>query len=181
MLIWKTILHVAKEKACDVIFVSGEEKSDWWHKSGGRQLYPRFELLDEFRRSSGGRSLYIVSLSELLAIYGVDQALVTEVRESERAEASADAAGLLARLPHSLREAVNELPYLEKLVYLQAEVEHLPHKENRGTIGYPSRHGGMALVRREELRRGVFRSSGALFRLHNVPARTTVGHHARVC
>lgn len=137
LLVWKTILHIAQEHSCDVIFVSGEEKSDWWHKSGGRQLYPRFELLDEFRRTSGGRSLHIVSLSELLAIYGADQALVTEVRETERAETSADLAALLSRLPQSLRAAVDQLPYLEKLVYLLAEVEHLPHKEIAARLGVP--------------------------------------------
>lgn len=137
LLVWKTILHIAKDKACDVIFVSGEEKSDWWHKSGGRQLYPRFELLDEFRRISGGRSFHIVSLSEFLSIYGADQALVTEVRETERAEASAGVATLLTGLPPSLRAAVDELPYLERLVYLLAEVEHLPHKEIAARLGVP--------------------------------------------
>ncbi|MEZ8877446.1 hypothetical protein [Vibrio alginolyticus] len=27
------------------MFVSGDEKADWWHQSGKKPLYPRFELV----------------------------------------------------------------------------------------------------------------------------------------
>lgn len=52
LLIWLTILDVGKIKNKSVVFVSGEEKSDWYYKSEGQTLYPRFELVTEFRLHS---------------------------------------------------------------------------------------------------------------------------------
>jgi hypothetical protein len=67
-----------------VVFVSGEEKVDWWHRSEGQTLYPRYELVDEFRRNSDGHSFYIVNFSRLLDIYGASEEVVQEVRQSEQ-------------------------------------------------------------------------------------------------
>jgi DNA-directed RNA polymerase specialized sigma24 family protein len=137
LLVWKTILKLATDTPQHTIFVSGEEKSDWWYKSAGRQLYPRFELTDEFRRVSGGKSFHIVSLSELLALYGADQAHVTEVRETEQADARLDANSLLATLAPSLRDAVEQLPQPERTIYLLAEVQGLSYKQIAQALGIP--------------------------------------------
>jgi hypothetical protein len=83
LLIWLTILEVGSVRKTSVIFVSGEEKSDWWHRSEGQPLYPRFELVDEYRRASGGQSFHIVKFSELLELYGASSETVAEVREGE--------------------------------------------------------------------------------------------------
>jgi hypothetical protein len=77
-----------------VILVSGEEKPDWWHKSDGQPLYPRFELFDEYRRASGGCSFHIVSFSQFLELYGASGAVVEEVRQTEIQENVAQATKL---------------------------------------------------------------------------------------
>jgi len=82
LLIWLTVLELAKSKKRDLIFVSGDEKADWWHRSDGA-LYPRYELVDEYRRSSGGRTLHIVRLGRLLEALGVDEKVVEAVRQQE--------------------------------------------------------------------------------------------------
>ncbi len=87
LLIWLTILEVGSSRRASVIFVSGEEKADWWHRSEGQQLYPRFELVDEFRRASEGQSFHIIKLSRLLELFGASIQVVAEVREEERATA----------------------------------------------------------------------------------------------
>jgi len=83
LLIWFTILEIGKSKSKDVIFVSGDQKSDWWHRVEGQALYPRYELIDEFRRESGGHSLHIISFSRFLDLYGASESAVEEVREEE--------------------------------------------------------------------------------------------------
>ncbi|WP_241627711.1 PIN-like domain-containing protein [Rosenbergiella epipactidis] len=83
LIIWYEILHLAKEKEKDVIFVSVDEKTDWWHQSGKSPLYPRFELVDEFRDKTGGKSFHIVSLSRLLEIFGTDSKIVQSVKSIE--------------------------------------------------------------------------------------------------
>jgi rRNA-processing protein FCF1 len=83
LLIWHTILEVGKTRKKSVIFVSGEKKPDWWHKKGNDALYPRYELVDEFRRCSEGKSFHIMELSHLLQLYGASETVVEEVRQEE--------------------------------------------------------------------------------------------------
>lgn len=82
-LIWLTILEIAKEQK-DVIFVSGDEKTDWYHRSEKKGLYPRFELVNEYKLASKGKSFHILRLSELLNLLGADDKIVKEVAKEER-------------------------------------------------------------------------------------------------
>ena len=82
-LIWKAILRIGAERKADLIFVTAERKSDWWVRSDGEPLYPRPELVDEYRRSSDGRSVRLVTLHELLSELKVAESIVEEVKEAE--------------------------------------------------------------------------------------------------
>ncbi len=82
-LIWKTILELGKAQQKSAILVSGEQKSDWRIKSEGKSLYPRYELVDEFKRHSGGQSFHLLQFSDFLNLYGASDATVQEVREKE--------------------------------------------------------------------------------------------------
>lgn len=83
LLIWHELLNLAESKDKHVIFVSGDEKADWWHQSGKNPLYPRFELVDEFREKTNGKSFHIVSLSKLLEIFETDREVVESIKSSE--------------------------------------------------------------------------------------------------
>ncbi len=82
-LIWKMILEIGSKNKKHVIFVSGEEKADWQHRSGGSGFLPRYELMDEFRRISSGKSFYIVQLSTLLELLKVDKGPIEEIKKEE--------------------------------------------------------------------------------------------------
>lgn len=90
-LIWRTLLLIGEVDSKHVIFVSGDEKSDWWYRSDNRALYPRFELVDEFRRKTNGKSLFIISFAELLQHLGAPATVVEEVREEESAVSASTA------------------------------------------------------------------------------------------
>lgn len=82
-LIWKTILEIGAKNKKDIIFVSGDEKADWQHRTGGSGFLPRYELVDEYRRASSGSSFYIVSLSTLLELLKVKSTSVDEIKKEE--------------------------------------------------------------------------------------------------
>jgi hypothetical protein len=82
LIIWKTILEIADRKQ-NVIFVSGDNKSDWWHKSNNKQIIPRFELVDEFTHRSVGKSFHIIPLSRLLDLFGANEQVIQEVQKEE--------------------------------------------------------------------------------------------------
>ena len=61
------------------MFVSGDNKADWWHKSDKKGIYPRFELVDEFREKTGGKSFHILSLSQLLSSLDAPEEIITAI------------------------------------------------------------------------------------------------------
>jgi transcription elongation factor Elf1 len=83
LLIWRTILDIGAERKRHLIFVTGEEKADWQHRADNRGLFPRLELVDEYRRASGGETFHLVTLSRLLELFDADTDVVAEVREQE--------------------------------------------------------------------------------------------------
>lgn len=83
LLIWFTILEIGKTHRKSLIFVSGDEKTDWYHISNKKPLYPRHELVDEYRRNSGGQSFHIIQFSRFLDLYGASESVVQEVRKEE--------------------------------------------------------------------------------------------------
>lgn len=83
LLIWYTILKVGEIHKRSVIFISGDEKSDWQIQSEGQALYPRYELIDEYRRKSEGASFHILSFSNFLELFDVSETVVAEVRAKE--------------------------------------------------------------------------------------------------
>lgn len=82
-LIWMTILKIGEERQKNVIFLSGETKSDWWHRSDKELLYPRFELVHEFQCKST-KSFHIIKLSRLLELFGINAEIVKEIEKIER-------------------------------------------------------------------------------------------------
>jgi hypothetical protein len=82
ILIWHTILELGRRIKKDVIFVSADGKPDWFHQSDGA-LYPRFELVDEYRRNADGASFHILKLSDFLDLFDVGEQVIQEVRQEE--------------------------------------------------------------------------------------------------
>jgi hypothetical protein len=82
-LIWHTILELAKRHKRSTMFVSSEEKSDWFTRSNNKGLFPRFELVEEFRRASKGSHFHIIKLAELLKLNNVTSQVVQEVEKEE--------------------------------------------------------------------------------------------------
>jgi hypothetical protein len=74
VLVWQAVVHVAEERKRPVVLVSGDNKADWFY---------RFELVDEIRRVSDGKSLHIVSFSSFLELFGATAEAVGEVRSEE--------------------------------------------------------------------------------------------------
>lgn len=83
-LIWKTILEIGKVRKSGIIFVTGDEKFDWRHKIDKQVLYPRYELVDEFRRETNGFPFHLIQFSEFLGLFGASDNVVEEVRQKEQ-------------------------------------------------------------------------------------------------
>jgi len=71
-IIWKQILEFAKEKNSNIIFVSNDMKEDWYHvynfNNNTYSLYPRYELLYEFKRYTK-KDISIINFEKFLEIH----------------------------------------------------------------------------------------------------------------
>ncbi len=88
VIIWKTIIEAANEKKSDVIFVTGDEKSDWWVRHDKSPFQPRYELIDEFARETGGKTIHLVPLHRLVELFEGGAAAVKETEQVERLAAT---------------------------------------------------------------------------------------------
>ncbi|WP_134187994.1 PIN domain-containing protein [Methylosinus sp. sav-2] len=82
-LIWKSLLYLAGKEKKDLIFVTGEEKADWFVRVNGGGAYPRPELIAEYRKFSGGKNIRLASFHDVLREMAVSQELVSEVEHAE--------------------------------------------------------------------------------------------------
>lgn len=82
-LVWKALLVIGQRYNKDLIFVTGEEKADWFVRVNGAGAYPRPELVAEYRKHSGGRGLRLVEFHDVLREMDVAQDIVTEVEKAE--------------------------------------------------------------------------------------------------
>lgn len=81
-LVWLAILQEAERRKTHCIFVTEEQKADWWIRRHGA-FQPRPELIEEYRRASGGKSLHLLPLSALLSNFKATAEAVNEVQEVE--------------------------------------------------------------------------------------------------
>lgn len=82
-LVWRTIVETCKAAKQHAVFVCGEEKPDWWHRSERQPLYVRRELVEEFRHATDGKTFSIVSFSQFLEIFGASKSVVREVEQEQ--------------------------------------------------------------------------------------------------
>jgi hypothetical protein len=87
--IWMSLVSLGETHKKDVIFVTGEEKADWFVRTGGERIFPRPELVDEYRRASGGRTLRLSSLHDLLREMAAPKDLLKDMKTAELSANSA--------------------------------------------------------------------------------------------
>lgn len=120
LIIWKTVLQEAARTQTHCILVTNDQKADWWVTSPG-PFQPRPELIEEYRRASGGKSLHMMPLSGLLVTFGAGSQAVEQAQDLERSEGRKifDEA-----VPHSAFSVDNNIPILLLLGQLQIQREN---------------------------------------------------------
>jgi hypothetical protein len=92
LLVWMQLIAEAKRRSAkDVIFVTDDDKEDWWLEYSGKTVGPRRELIDEVRISANVERFHMYN-SERFMEYAkehlgvaVQSASIAEIRESKDA------------------------------------------------------------------------------------------------
>jgi hypothetical protein len=88
LLIWKTILAEGETRKAHCIFVTADNKSDWYVQAGG-PFQPRLELLDEYRLCCG-KTIHIVPLSSMLKLFEASPETVEDVKRAEQQQSAVE-------------------------------------------------------------------------------------------
>lgn len=84
LLVWKEIIGYAKSKKVDIIFVTHDQKEDWWNIINGKTIGPRTELRKEFYEETG-RIFHMYTMSTYLSFFtankenSIDKTTIDEV------------------------------------------------------------------------------------------------------
>ena len=81
LIIWQTIMEISKDRQKDIVFVTNEEKNDWFYNEKNTSLYPKFELFDEFRRFTAGHSISIINFEQFLVSQKASEETIKEIKE----------------------------------------------------------------------------------------------------
>lgn len=88
LIVWKQILAYSTANHMDIIYVTHDQKKDWWNTAKGRIVGPRIELRKEFSEKTG-QSFYMYSMESFLELYSkhkgktADQNVIEEVIQIE--------------------------------------------------------------------------------------------------
>lgn len=156
-LIWKSILDFGKSKQSHLIFVTGDEKGDWYTQGGGGAFQPRFELVSEYASASQGRSLHIIPLHALMKLFGAPKDAVEATREVQRPATPSTEGVALRRALRIARETLlqSDLNRLRgEIAEVETQTASLPLDANEGNLSLPWNRSRLFLAkRREELMR----------------------------
>ncbi len=93
LVIWKELVNKASNVAKPIVFITNEEKEDWWQIRDDRPIGPRAELRHEFTRATK-QDFYMYTLEAFLRYaekhlrQKVDEKVIEEVKELGRSTPS---------------------------------------------------------------------------------------------
>lgn len=68
LIVWKEILNYAKQNKKDIIYVTNDQKEDWWYIIHNKTVGPRVELRKEFEDYTG-QKFHMYTMSNFISIY----------------------------------------------------------------------------------------------------------------
>lgn len=89
LIVWKQILEYSRDNKRDIIYVTHDQKKDWWEQSKGKTIGPRVELRKEFANITK-QNFYMYSMESFLEQYSkhkgqtTDQSVIEEVIDIEK-------------------------------------------------------------------------------------------------
>ena len=91
LIIWKQIIKYAKENAVGIVYVTHDQKEDWWNITKGKTIGPRIELRKEFITETN-QEFHMYSMDGFINTYNkmnenqIDKSAIDEVIGLEKAD-----------------------------------------------------------------------------------------------
>lgn len=142
LLIWKTIIQISNEFDKNIIFITHDQKTDWWHNSNNKNLYPRYELIEEFQRETDGKQVVLTKLTYFLNLYDVDQQIIENIEEEENKEENHSLNSFIEVAEHSIGSHNKHLSDEYKIIEKMKNWFWDNYKDPADGVPYSSQEGG---------------------------------------
>lgn len=82
LIVWKQILEFAKTHKKNIIYVTNDQKEDWWNNVKGQTIGPRVELRKEFLSETNNKIFHMYTLDNFLkySTENIDDKILQEVK-----------------------------------------------------------------------------------------------------
>ncbi|TFH89213.1 hypothetical protein [Vibrio ouci] len=125
---------VRKKHKKDLVFISSDGKPDWQYNIDKKPFQARYELIDEYRTVSDGKSFHIAPLSHLLEVLEASEGTVQRVEWLEHIK-PVNKAHLLTGNTYSLDEKLENMKSWFFANYEPPE-NNLPYESREGGYFY---------------------------------------------
>lgn len=127
LIIWKQIIKYSKENNVGIIYVTHDQKEDWWNIVKGKTIGPRVELRREFFAETK-QEFHMYSMNNFISTYNslneipIDQSAVEEVISLDRAinkrhkERSYSLSEKIAKVEDTLEKIQNRISRRKKII-----------------------------------------------------------------
>ena len=105
LLVWKSIIRVAKKTNSNIIFVCNDLKEDWWHKKGEIPMDLREELLEEFKEQNPFLDVHFLTLDKFFS-YLSEELQIGNSKSALQLSAVEDARNLLEKYNKKIRKKI---------------------------------------------------------------------------
>lgn len=127
LIIWKQIIKYSKENNIGIIYVTHDQKEDWWNIVKGKTIGPRVELRREFFAETK-QEFHMYSMNNFISTYNslnevqIDKSAVEEVISLDRAvnkrrkERSYSLSEKIAKVEETLEKIQNRISRRRKII-----------------------------------------------------------------
>lgn len=67
LVLWKQLIDFANTSEKNIIFITDDQKEDWWHIHSGKTIGPHPELIQEFNKKTSGKKFYMYQTKQFLS------------------------------------------------------------------------------------------------------------------
>lgn len=123
LIIWKQIMEYAKENKTGIVYVTHDQKPDWWNIVKGKTIGPRTELRKEFFTETG-QEFHMYSMHGFIHTYSkmneypIDKSAVDEVMGLEKADTG----------NRKAKKKNDESSFSEKIAVLEDTIERIQNR-----------------------------------------------------
>lgn len=88
LIVWKEILHFSEKEKKDIIYVTHDQKEDWWNIKRGKTVGPRIELRREFMEKTLNR-FHMYTMNNFISRFEsnkgleIDQSIIDELQSMQ--------------------------------------------------------------------------------------------------